>query len=1217
MDPSLFDASFPPLSTHLQPSSSTNPFSSRNWNKILTGSPSPCDFQISSLPTPEETIPFPHEDIVDASDEWNLALVGYSLGKRPYYETLLGAIRKHWKLKGAWFLLGKPFVFQKWTPHFSPNREEFTSVPIWFKIHDLPLCCWTPVGISKIATKIGEPLTVDALTASKSRLTYARVCVLVDSAAKYPDTVPISVEGKIFKLKIEYEWRPTVCSFCMSLNHSPSVCPSNPNPEIRPPAAPSRGRSISRRNRPQSNNQKGLIPIPPKEPILLNPLSKLTNLPPLDTEKQDIKVLAKAPNPIINLMSCPSIGSWNIRGFNTSDKIISAKNLAAREKLDMLCILENRILPENMSDPWFSSSHRVFENEVSYHNFDKASPGRIWIKWDPEKISFSPLQSSKQYVTGITSAQGSQPCLLSVIYASNSFSERNSLWDDLRSQDPGDSMPWIIIGDFNCCRFQSEKSGGNAIPASKLAPFNEFIFDSKVMEIPSTGIFLTWYNQRTVNPIFIRLDRMLANDAWFRAFPNSSYKVLNSNISDHTPLILNSGNELKLLPRFMYKNFWTKFSKFWTHLVTVFDEPYLGNPISWFYRRLKQLKLLIKREDWASSNLILAKCKNLEGQQLNCQIALDNDLNNGEICNRLKLINRGLGIASLKATRYALNCAAICRFYNYHTPFSVWLRTRYSSPWKPPDPADSPLWKDICRTAACVKGNFKFTINDKSTASIIWDHWCMGDNLSNLFPEFCHNSAALLKWDPVKNWSHNSVWILPNYIDPIIANELKTTLTSIPILTNVSSHVVWKDNNKSNYKDFYNDFFEREETVAWHKFVWHKSKALRFSVFTWQAILGGLKTVDALARRNIHSSEPHCTFCSCELETLSHLFFECPYSFTVLIKLIPSFQSFYLRPSLLQALNHVGNLPEDTLDKQGLLLTLNAIVYHLWRERNNRRYGSSTACAITTVRKVAKVIKYKLSHRKFSEFFEKWLTLWLMDHPQFLSNPLYIAGDSYAGKVVPLVVHNILNGNDLEEQQKFNIQGYIIGNPSTCEFIDRNAQVPFAFGMGIISDELYQGIDKNCEGEDYNNPKNSSCASLIQIFEEVSIHFKSEITMNQILEPHCSFATPKPKYVASTRKSMLLQESYTALFGPPIPEVKCRTYAYYLMNIWGNSNDVQEALNVKKCLRAYPPNLIGYTESYSNNMTFATVKGAGHTAPEYKAKECLAMFRRWISHRLL
>ncbi|XP_020681356.1 sporozoite surface protein 2-like [Dendrobium catenatum] len=220
---------------------------------------------------------------------------------------------------GPWFFFGKPFILQKWTPDFVPVREEFPSIPLWIKIKNFPLSCWTPEGISKIASCVGIRLAVDALTAAKTRLTFARVCVQVCSSSPLPDEIYYTVDDKKFPLTVLYDWKPTHCTFCNSIMHAPNACPKNPNPQQND-SIPNRGRSTSRKPRnfppklnipkapPQNTMHPQPTPTPPQpSPPLNQPsMAPTTNLiPNLNSPSEDFTSNLPSPTPTQNSPTKP------------------------------------------------------------------------------------------------------------------------------------------------------------------------------------------------------------------------------------------------------------------------------------------------------------------------------------------------------------------------------------------------------------------------------------------------------------------------------------------------------------------------------------------------------------------------------------------------------------------------------------------------------------------------------------------------------------------------------------------------------------------------------------------------------------------------------------------------------------------------------------------------------------------------------------------------
>uniref|UniRef100_A0A453E451 Serine carboxypeptidase-like 18 n=1 Tax=Aegilops tauschii subsp. strangulata TaxID=200361 RepID=A0A453E451_AEGTS len=295
---------------------------------------------------------------------------------------------------------------------------------------------------------------------------------------------------------------------------------------------------------------------------------------------------------------------------------------------------------------------------------------------------------------------------------------------------------------------------------------------------------------------------------------------------------------------------------------------------------------------------------------------------------------------------------------------------------------------------------------------------------------------------------------------------------------------------------------------------------------------------------------------------------------------------------------------------------------------------------------------YKSCDTKAVDQIAIFLTKWYEEHPQFLSNPLFIAGDSYSGLIAPPLTFQIAKGIEMGDKPLLNLKGYIIGNPLTDRKFDLPARVPYAHRMGLISDEQYETYRESC-GADTSMNRNIQCKN-------------------------CHDAIDK----GNSDSGRTLFDYGGAELGLSDISSECREKGYSMSGIWANNRSVREALGVHKgtvplwlrCNHGTPyttdirsivefhrsvtsrgyrsliysgdhdmtvpfistqawirslgfavvdewrpwyatGQVAGFTTLYANNLTFATVKGGGHTAPEYMPKECLAMVDRWLSGR--
>lgn len=125
--------------------------------------------------------------------------------------------------------------------------------------------------------------------------------------------------------------------------------------------------------------------------------------------------------------------------------------------------------------------------------------------------------------------------------------------------------------------------------------------------------------------------------------------------------------------------------------------------------------------------------------------------------------------------------------------------------------------------------------------------------------------------------------------------------------------------------------------MFWSKRVWFTQGVPRFSFIVLLAVRNRLSTGD---RMRVGDIQQGCVLCEERDETRDHVFFACPYSFIVWDTLVNCLSGHRTDPDWTATLQFVCGNNLHNMDKILTKMIFQSCIYHLWRERNERRHNT-------------------------------------------------------------------------------------------------------------------------------------------------------------------------------------------------------------------------------------------------------------------------------------
>ncbi|XP_039043801.1 uncharacterized protein LOC120183093 [Hibiscus syriacus] len=526
----------------------------------------------------------PPPEVLDAGiDEWKLSIVGQCLGAAPNLASMQRIVNNLWKRalggskaqvsfagnnhyvfsfdseairdwvleSGPWHILNKPLILRKWEPNWNRLHFDLSRIPVWVNLFNVPLELFSRTGLSYIASSLGSPLSMDSVTATKSHLEYAKVCIGIGVNDAIPKSVNVVLkDGKSISVVVDVPWLPISCKKCCVFGHSDKnfvggiellqeTEQSIPIPVENAP--------VDSMSEPTVILAEGSVDLPKNYEVAISDHNVGKEMDPnKSTDDSSENLSPQLSNPI--------------RGRGRPVKNKSKLTLPeSKNKFDILSVEEDPAkIPESQQRKIRTASLGVANlvNELKLKKKDKL----IKAKKVEIEGSGATLKNIRTVSLGVANLVNelklkkkdklikAKKVEIEAVYGSNDGRERRLPWQHQRDLDRNlGHFPWIIGGDFNIILNSNESSDFDLLGPSSLSDiryFQDILSDLDLFDHPYFGPTYTWSNKQQISFLARKLDRVLTNHNWISSFHSSHVELIAPGIFDHCLALLWTHKEI-------------------------------------------------------------------------------------------------------------------------------------------------------------------------------------------------------------------------------------------------------------------------------------------------------------------------------------------------------------------------------------------------------------------------------------------------------------------------------------------------------------------------------------------------------------------------------------------------------------------------------------------------------------------------------------------------